>query len=469
MIMLLLAMTVAANAMGKVSTDRRQHEVEIVNSIRKTTFADRQVALMKNGTREELQGLIDCCSAEGGGTVVVTRGTYYMDGPLVLKDNVCLHLTDGAALLFTDNPDAYLPVVLSRWEGTELYGRSAMIRAHRQKNIGITGEGSATIIAGGKKMSCWGMPGGDPNFVENVHGTHGDTPEKGDVERLRAMGDDTPVSQRIFGEGTHLRPSAIELNSCSGVLLEGFTLKESPFWCIHPLYCEDVIVRNVTLDSHYPNNDGCDPESSKRVLIENCTFMTGDDAIAIKSGRDADGRRVNRPSEDIVIRNCKFYSKCNGLCIGSEMSGGVRNVIMHNIEIGDVKNALLFKSNLDRGGFIEAVYVDSVTIRSAAGATLRFETNYFGYRGGNYPARYSNFHISNITAGVAGAYAIYFDGNEAEPIRDVTVENFSVTHAKRPHYLFKTKNCIFNNCLVNGVLLPKTIDEDAERQQCDVW
>ena len=204
-------------------------------------------------------------------------------------------------------------------------------------------------------------------------------------------------------------------------------------------------------------------------MIENCIFRTGDDAIAVKAGRDADGRRVNRPSENIVIRNCKFYSKCNGLCIGSEMSGGVRNVYMKNIEIGDVKNALLFKSNLDRGGYIENVYIDFVDIKSAAGAVLRFETNYFGYRGGNFPARYSGFEISNITAGSADAYAIYYDGNTDEPISNISVKNFTVTRAAHTHYLYKTRNCSFVNCSINGKQLPEHPEESSERRQCDVW
>ena len=284
------------------------------------------------------------------------------------------------------------------------------------------------------------------------------------------MGDElTPVSGRVFGEGTKLRPCAMEFRECSRVLVEGITLKDSPFWCIHPLYCEDVTVRGVTIDSHFPNNDGCDPESSRRVLVENCTFLTGDDAIAIKSGRDADGRRVGRPSEDIVIRNCRFFSKCNGLCIGSEMSGGVKGVYMTGIEIGDVKNALLFKSNLDRGGYIEDVFIDSVSIGNVAGAVLRFETNYFGYRGGNLPARYSGFTINNVSAKSSAAYAIYFDGNEAEPIRGITVNNFIVDEAPRPYYLFHTRDCRFNGCKVGGKKLPVTLPESESRQQCDVW
>ena len=442
----------------------------IAGAVRGVSIPKSARTLRIGATRRELQAQIDSCSSQGGGTVVVPQGMYYMDGPLQMKSNVRLHLKDGATLRFSPNADDYLPAVLSRWEGTELYNRSSMIHAHGQQNIAITGEGTATIDANGGEMARWGMPGGDPNFVENTHGTHGVTPEKADVDRLRQMGDDlTPVTERVFGKGTKLRPCAIEFNSCSKVLVEDVTLKNSPFWCIHPLYSEDVTVRNVTIDSHFPNNDGCDPESSRRVLIENCIFRTGDDAVAIKAGRDADGRRVARPSEDIVIRNCKFYSKCNGLCIGSEMSGGVKGVYMTNIEIGDVKNALLFKSNLDRGGYIEDVFVDSVSIGDVAGAVLRFETNYFGYRGGNFPARYSRFSINNVSARSSAAYAIYYDGNEAEPIRDITVRNFNVATALHPYYLFHTKRCTFANCSVGGKELLGTLPESKERQQCDVW
>ncbi len=450
-------------------SDKRQQEL-IAASISTPKISDKTFSLPQNASRKVLQKMIDDCSKNGGGTIIVQQGTYNIKGSIELKSGVRLHLKDGAKIVFSPKADDYLPAVLSRWEGTEVYNRSSMIRAYKQKNIAITGEGNATIDANGGEMARWGMPMDTKDFKENIHGTHGETPEKKDVDRLRQMGDDlVPVEKRVFGKNTHLRPCAIEFNSCSQILIDGITLKNSPFWCIHPLYCEDVTVRNVTIDSHFPNNDGCDPESSKRVLVENCTFRTGDDAIAIKSGRDADGRRVARPSEMIVIRNCKFYSECNGLCIGSEMSGGVRNVFMSNIEIGNVKNALLFKSNLDRGGFIENVFVDSISIKSAAGAVLRFETNYFGYRGGNFPVRYSDFSISNVKAGKADAYAIYYDGNDAEPIRNIKVENFEVEKAGHTHYLFKTKDCKFVNCKVNGEKIDEQPAEDSERKQCDVW
>lgn len=433
-----------------------------------------------------LQVLIDGLARNGGGRLIVGPGTYMLRGSLVMRSGVELHLEEGALLLFSGEADDFLPVVKTRWEGTDLMGRSAMIYANGAENIAITGSG--TIDAQGHiEMARWGMTADTEDFKENAHGTHGETIEMPDVRRLRALGD-VEGSERVFGKGTYLRPCAVEFYRCSRVLVEGITLRNSPFWCIHPVYCDNVTVRGVTIDSHSPNNDGCDPESSRNVLIENCLFRTGDDAVAIKAGRDADGRRVGVPSENIVIRHCRFYSECNGLCIGSEMSGGVHDVYMTDVEIGNVKNALLFKSNLDRGGYIRNVFVDNIRIASAKGAVLRFETNYFGYRGGNWPSQYEHFRISNVTAGSAEGYGVYYDGpgvpvtaadgavtmsptekNTACAIRDIEVSDFHVKTATHSYYLFNTDNCRFLRSTVNGKPLPVRPAESLTRQMCDVW
>lgn len=433
-----------------------------------------------------LQVLIDGLARNGGGRLIVKPGTYMLRGSLVMRSGVELHLEEGALLLFSGEADDFLPVVKTRWEGTDLMGRSAMVYANGAENIAITGSG--TIDAQGHiEMARWGMTADTEDFKENAHGTHGETIEMPDVRRLRALGD-VEGSERVFGKGTYLRPCAVEFYRCSRVLVEGITLRNSPFWCIHPVYCDNVTVRGVTIDSHSPNNDGCDPESSRNVLIENCLFRTGDDAVAIKAGRDADGRRAGVPSENIVIRHCRFYSECNGLCIGSEMSGGVHDVYMTDVEIGNVKNALLFKSNLDRGGYIRNVFVDNIRIASAKGAVLRFETNYFGYRGGNWPSQYEHFRISNVTAGSAEGYGVYYDGpgvpvtaadgavtmsptekNTACAIRDIEVSDFHVNTATHSYYLFNTDNCRFLRSTVNGKPLPVRPAESLTRQMCDVW
>lgn len=413
---------------------------KIVNNIAQTSFPDFEVKVLvpSDGVSalDILQEAIDSCSLNGGGSVVVEEGLYCIDGPIVLKSDVNLHLKEGAYLKFSGKSSDFLPVVHTRWEGTELYGHSPMIYAYHANNIAITGKG--TIDAqGGIEFAKWAAI------------------EASDRDRLREMGDKLiPVRERVFGEGTVLRPSCIQPFGCSRILIEGITVKDSPFWTIHPVYCDNVIVRGVTIDSHFPNNDGCDPESTYNVLIENCTFRTGDDAIAIKAGRDTDGRNIGRASRNIVIRNCKFYSECNGLCIGSEMSGGVSDVYMSNIEIGTVKNALYFKSNKDRGGYIRNVYVDSIKIERTKGAILRFETNYFGYRGGNYEALYEDFVIKNVHAGISDNYAFFMDGNESKKIDDIHIENFHVDKAKYPYYFKNVNDVSLTNSSVNGEAMP---------------
>ena len=446
----------------------------IAASIRQPEFSKeaKKITVSQGATRSDIQKYIDECSDDVGGTIIIPAGRFEMDGPLELKNNVRLHLNDGATLAFTSNPDAYLPVVVTRYEGIEVNARCPMIHAHWQENIAITGEGNATIDAGGNEMAEWGKTIGVESWDESILGlgTHGSTPETADINRLREMGDKlVPLSDRIFGEGTKLRPCAIEFNQCSRAMISGVTIKNCPFWCVHPLYCEDFTIKHVTIESNYPNNDGVTPESSRRVLIEDCEFRTGDDAVAVKSGRDADGRRIGRPSEDIVIRNCKMMSKCNGISIGSEISGGVKNIYISNLDIGNVKNGIIFKSNLDRGGYIENVYVDRVTIASVAGAALRFETNYLHYRGGNFPTRYNNFRINNTTVGKSAEWAIFYEGNETEKITDISVKNFYVGAAKYPYYLRNTQNCTFTNCTVNNKPIPETPEESPVKRTCDVW
>ena len=428
----------------------------IVEGIALTSFPDRETTVRPLGdsatcARSLLQGAIDSCSLAGGGRVTVGAGYYRLNGPLHLRSNVDLHLCEDAYLQFSGRPADFLPVVLTRWEGTELYGHSPMIYAYHATNIALTGKG--TIDAqGGLEFAAWSQR------------------EAADRDRLREMGDKlVPVRERVFGEGTLLRPSCIQPFGCSRVLIEDITVKDSPFWTIHPVYCDNVIVRGVTIDSHFPNNDGCDPESTCNVLIENCTFRTGDDAVAIKSGRDADGRSIGRPSENIVIRHCLFHSECNGLCIGSEMSGGVANVHMSHITIGTVKNALYFKSNRDRGGYIRGVDVSHITVEHALGAILRFETNYFGYRGGDYPSRYEHFVISDVVARQADRYAIFMDGSDVGNIDDILVRRFSVDEAPNAYYLMNTARVTFDSVTVGGHALPPTPLQSAEHVTLDVY
>lgn len=432
---------------------------QIIAGIARTSFPHKEIQVMcpdsishRGGySRRLIQQAIDSCSLTGGGRVIISKGIYHLNGNLVLKSDVNLHLEKDACLLFSGKADDFLPEVWTRWEGTELYGHSPMIYAKHATNIAITGQGVIDAQAE-REFAPWSQI------------------EAPDRDRLRDMGEKLiPVTERIFGKGTLLRPSCIQFMGCSRILVEGVTIKNSPFWTIHPVYCDNVIVRRVTIDSHYPNNDGCDPESTSNVLIEDCIFRTGDDAIAIKAGRDADGREVGRPSKNIVIRNCLFQSECNGLCIGSEMSGGVENVYMDNIRIGTVKNALYFKSNRDRGGYIRNIQVSNITIERSKGAILRFETNYFGFRGGKHASLYEHFRISNVKAECSDHYAIFMDGYEEKPIRDIEIEHFHVQKAVYPYYLRCTESIRLKDATVNGKSLPENPEEHKERVTLDVY
>jgi polygalacturonase len=263
-----------------------------------------------------------------------------------------------------------------------------------------------------------------------------------------------PVAERKFGAGSFLRPSMIQPFECRNVLIEGVTVKDSPFWVIHPVFCTNVTVRGVTVDSLLINNDGCDPDSCTDVLIEDCRFHTGDDGIALKAGRDADAWRDGRMTENVVIRNCVFQSKINALCIGSEMSAGVRHVFMEDCRVEEGDSCIYFKSNADRGGFIENVRVRRVQIGLSRAGAIRFETNYHSYRGGQAQTVYRDFVIEDVTCTAATNYAIFAEGTEASPIANVLLRNVTVTTAREPLFVRHTTGFRLENVRVNGTALP---------------
>jgi polygalacturonase len=230
--------------------------------------------------------------------------------------------------------------------------------------------------------------------------------------------------------------------------VEDVTIHDSPFWVIHPVYSTNVTVRNVYVDSWNANNDGVDPDSSVNVLVENCRFETGDDSVAIKSGRDQDAWRVGQATENVVVRNCDMNSEANGLCIGSEMSGGVRNVFMENCRVGKVDSAIYFKANLDRGGHVENVWVRDISIEDAE-AMIRFTTDYHGYRGNHYPPTFRDFLIEDVTCGHA-EIAIDAVGVPDAPLQNITLRNIAVEKADEVKEIKHTKNWTMENVSVNG-------------------
>lgn len=424
-------------ALSSAGWSRAERILERIVSPR---FPDRDFKVTQYGAapddgaddRDAIHAAIKACTETGGGRVLIPGGTFLSEGPINLDDNVNLHLQAGARLQFGSNPEDYLPVVFTRWEGTECYNYSPMIYTRGKENLAITGQG---LIDGGAQAS----------FAQWK-------PQQDDAQdRLRQMGNDgVPVEERVFGEGDWLRPSMIQFLECQNVLLEGVEIRDSPFWVVHPVYCTNVTVRGIRVHSGNKNNDGVDPDSSRDVLIEECVFQTGDDNVAIKSGRDQDAWRVDRPSENIIIRNCLLSSEANGLCIGSEMSGGVRNVFMENCTIGEADHALYFKSNLDRGGFVENVWIRNIALLEAGEAMVYFTTDYHGYRGNHYPPSFRNFLIENIACQNAGEEAFYIVGHEDASISNIIVRNVSAMCAEKPLQMKYAQNVRFENVVVGG-------------------
>ncbi|MGM9735663.1 MAG: glycoside hydrolase family 28 protein [Candidatus Cryptobacteroides sp.] len=417
----------------------------IVNGLDPVTFPDvvyqiTDFGAVGDGTtpcKEAFDKAMTACSDNGGGTINVPAGQYYMNGPLHFKSNVNVHLEKGAVLDFSIDEKDYLPAVITRWEGTELFNYSPLIYAYHVQNIALTGEGTVNGN-GSRKFSPW-------NNVQKV-----------EQEMLRYMGrNNVPVYRRVFGEGFRLRPGFIEPFGCTNVRIEGITVTDSPFWVIHPIFCSNVIVRGVSVISHNYNNDGCDPESCRNVLIEDCTFSTGDDSIALKSGRDNDAWRVGQPTENVVIRNCTFRSKINGVCIGSEIAGGVRNVFIENISIPKSSNAIYFKSNLDRGAYIENIYVRNIKADSVRTALIRFEPNYKGERSSFNPTLFRGFIIEDIECTQSSECGIYLAGFSELPVRNVVLKNVRVGNVPVPYCLENGEDILFDNVRINGRKLPE--------------
>jgi polygalacturonase len=388
----------------------------------------------KTNDRDAFIRAIGRCNADGGGRIVVPAGVYWLAGPLHLKSNVELHLKKDAVLRFSPEPAHYLPPVLTSWEGTETYNYSPLVYAYHATNVAITGAG--TLDGNSKQTFATWKP-------------H----QSKDQLRLRQMGNDgVPVQERVFGKGTWLRPHMIQFFGCKNVLVEGVTILDAPFWVIHPFLCNNVTVRNVRIESFNPNNDGVDPESSVDVLIENCQMHTGDDSVAVKAGRDQDGWRIGQATENVVIRNCTMNSRHAALALGSEMSGGIRNVFMENCKLGVVERAVYAKANLDRGGSVERVWVRNLRIEDAQKGLLVFTTAYHGYRGNRYPPRFQDFLIENLKCKQATA-AIDAVGVPESPLRNIVVRQVTVESATVPLRVEHAENFRLERVQVNGSTL----------------
>ncbi len=392
---------------------------------------------------------IAACHAAGGGRVVIPAGVFHT-GKIHLLSGVNLHLVSDATLRFSTDHRAYLPLVRTRWQGIECMNYSPLIYAYRQHNIAVTGAGTLDGQAGEGRW--WGLKG-----RRGFGWRPGQPSQRSSWLRLYQEGQrGTPLARRVFGPGAHLRPAFLEPFGCRNVLIEGVRIIRSPMWEIHPTYCGNVIVRGVRIHSLGPNNDGCDPDSCSNVLIENCSFTTGDDCISIKSGRDRDGRRIGIPCAHVLIRNCVMHAGHGGVAIGSEMSGGVRDVRVENCRMPGsaagfgLDYALRIKSNPHRGGTVSGVVFENIragrVTRDALELTLHY--GHQAVQGRHWP-HIEDVVIRNFLCHEA-RMGLHFEGLPGDPITGVTLDHCRILKTDRPDQVRYLKNVRVRGLEVNG-------------------
>ena len=359
--------------------------------------------------KKALQRSIDECVRHGGGTVCVPPGVW-QTGAVKLYSNVHLLLEENSRLEFSPDPEDYLPVVFTRWEGIECWNFSPLIYAIDCENIAITGRGE--LYGNGEKWWPWR-----------------DRQKAAGKKVYDAEADGIPVDQRRFGTvEAALRPSFIQFIRCRNVFFKDFSICEGPQWMLHPVYCENVIVRGVRVSSSGPNTDGLNPDSCTNVLIEDCTFKTGDDCIALNSGMNEDGWRVNKPCENILIRRCRMYGGHGGVVIGSGMSGGVRNVRVYDCFFDSTELGIRLKSMRGRGGIVENVDFDNIEINNIPGPAIQITTFYHATTippKSEVPPLFRDLKISNIR-GTGNQLGLEMKGLSDAHLENILLENIDL-------------------------------------------
>lgn len=399
---------------------------------------------------------IDDCHAAGGGRVIIPDGIF-LTGAIHLKSNVNLHLTKSATILFSQDKRKYLPVVFTRFEGIECMNYSPFIYAFEQENIAITGQGT---LDGQSDSTTWWHWAGKSEYGWFEHQPN----QNIDRDALFQMAEDgVPVERRMFGDGHYLRVNFIQPYKCKNILIEGITIKRSPMWEIHPVLCENVTIQNITVISHGPNNDGCNPESSRDVLIRNCYFDTGDDCIAIKSGRNADGRRVNVASENIVIQGCTMKEGHGGVVIGSEISGNCRNVFAEDcvMDSPNLERALRIKTNSLRGGVVENIFMRNVTVGEVSDAVIRIFFHYGEGDVGQHTPIVRNVYVKNLTS-KKSRYALLFEGYERSPISNIVLEDCKFEGVAKGNKLEHVVALKMKDVYINGAPCRERQGSDVE-------
>ena len=375
-----------------------------------------------------------------GMRIVVPEGVYLLNGPIHFVSNVCLELQEGATLRFSPDAKYYLPMVQTSWEGTFCQNYSPFIYGFGLQNVAIVGKG---VIDGdaGSTFATWRKD------------------QKPDQQLIRSMDHSAvPVVERNFGDGHLLRPHLVQFFNCSNVTLSDFFVTNSPFWCIHLLKCDNVICRALRYDAKLVNNDGIDPEMTRNLLIEDIEFNNGDDNVAIKAGRDNDGWSDGTksglyepvPSENIIIRNCRFKG-LHGVVIGSEMSAGVRNVFVEDCTSGGYcKRALFVKTNPNRGGFVHDIYFRNCEFDEVE--DFFYITSMYAGEGAddNHFTDVHDIHVEDVLCNKVRKAAIVLQGTEAKPLRGISFRNVVVKACEVGFSSMNTEPVVLKNCHLGG-------------------
>jgi polygalacturonase len=386
----------------------------------------------KTDCRPAFAAAIAACNKAGGGRVVVpaAKYRYLTNGPIHLLSNVNFYLEEGAVILFGANPEDYLPVVLVRYQGIRCFNYSPLIYANGQTDIAITGSGR--FVGQALAWASWeNLAGPDWALLQNM------------------VADGVPVARRIFGAGHFLRLTMFEPYQCRNILVEGVTFEASPFWTMHPVFCNNVTIRNVSVLQGNSNDDGCDPDSCSDVLIEGCNFTTSDDNISLKAGYGADA--LGLPScRNVVIRNCTATkSNWGAYTLGANTTANIENVFIENCVTQKSENAFYVKSNRMEGGTVQNVFIRSCKAESC-NQFLCIQTDYGDTWNGSTPPLLTGIVVENMTCVQATVVAFLIEGDAENPIQYVSLSNIAVGSAPSAQQVSNTLYVNSSNITVGG-------------------
>lgn len=412
---------------------------------------------------EAFEKAMEALSAKGGGKLIVKSGIW-LTGPIVFRSNINLHLEKGALIVFSSDFNLY-PLIKTSYEGLETYRCQSPVSGKNIENIAITDDGAINgsgeawrpLKKGKVTENHWNSvikSGGvlkDPAYWFPTEKSL-----KGELMSANTQKNNMNEEDWLSVKD-YLRPVMISFIECKNVYLEGVLFENSPSWNIHPLMCENVIIDNIKVrnPSYSQNGDGLDLESCKNCIVIDCSFDVGDDAICIKSGKDEDGRRRARPTENVIIENCRVFKGHGGFVVGSEMSGGVRNISVSNCQFMGTDVGLRFKSARGRGGIVENIYINNINMFNIATEALLFDLYYFSQKdpSGNQIYKvdettpvFRNIYVKNITARNINR-AMYFNGLPEMNIDNINIQNTIIT-AKKGAELSEAKNINFENVMI---------------------